>query len=147
MEQYVINGHEVEYDTFDLANMELYDSEVRRIDGSVRSLNPQSIGDRYLAVLREQAESLLDFFDTVLGEGQARAIFGDRMNVRDIFTAYRKFTEDVAKEMGKGLAVAAPVPAAPQNREQRRAEERAKRRAEAQAKAAKKAGAHASEPV
>ena len=33
-----MNGHEIEYDTFDLANMELYDSEVRRIEEEVKAL-------------------------------------------------------------------------------------------------------------
>lgn len=36
METYIINGQKVEYDTFELSNMELFDSEVRRIEAAVR---------------------------------------------------------------------------------------------------------------
>ena len=141
MEKYIVNGHEIEYDTFDLANMELYDSEVRRIEEEVRSLDPQSVaGDDYLRVLRGQAESILDFFDTLLGEGTAKAVFGGKVNVRDIFAAYRSFTQDVPKMLRDGFSGAAPSAALPVNREQRRAAEREKRREEARRKAEEKAG-------
>ena len=116
MEKYIVNGHEIEYDTFDLANMELYDSEVRRIEEEVKSLDPQSVaGDDYLRVLRGQAESILDFFDTLLGEGTAKAVFGGKVNVRDIFAAYRSFTQDVPKMLRDGFSGAAPSAALPVN--------------------------------
>ena len=141
MEKYIVNGHEIEYDTFDLANMELYDSEVRRIEEEVKSLDPQSVaGDDYLRVLRGQAESILDFFDTLLGEGTAKAVFGGKVNVRDIFAAYRSFTQDVPKMLRDGFSGAAPSAALPGIREQRRAAEREKRREEARRKAEEKAG-------
>ena len=141
MEKYIVNGHEIEYDTFDLANMELYDSEVRRIEEEVKSLDPQSVaGDDYLRVLRGQAESILDFFDTLLGEGTAKAVFGGKVNVRDIFAAYRSFTQDVPKMLRDGFSGATPSAALPVNREQRRAAEREKRREEARRKAEEKAG-------
>ena len=141
MEKYIVNGHEIEYDTFDLANMELYDSEVRRIEEEVKSLDPQSVaGDDYLRVLRGQAESILDFFDTLLGEGTAKAVFGGKVNVRDIFAAYRSFTQDVPKMLRDGFSGAAPSAALPVNREQIRAAEREKRREEARRKAEEKAG-------
>lgn len=138
MEKYSINGHEVEYDTFDLANMELFDSEVMRVEREVKALRAENANvENYIAMLREQAESVLDFFDTVLGEGTAREVFGGRVNIRDITAAYRGFTEDVVR-MRKSL-FAGSVASAPANREQRRAAERQKRREEAQRKAAEKA--------
>lgn len=138
METYVINGQEVEYDTFDLANMELFDCEVRRIEAAARGIDPKQVsGSNYLAVLREQAENILDFFDTVIGEGTSRRVFGGKVNLRDITEAYRKFTQDVLGTVRGGFA--APQPAPPANREQRRAAAREQRREQARQRAAEKA--------
>lgn len=100
MERYVINGKEVEYDTFDLENMEIYDREVRKVEEAVKSVDTKNMGDNYIAVLRDLAETILDFFDAVLGDGMAREIFGERTNIRDIKNGYRDFTQAVLKEMG-----------------------------------------------
>lgn len=149
METYIINGQEVEYDTFELSNMELFDSEVRRIEEAVRGLDPQQAanGD-YLAVLREQADNIMDFFDTVIGEGTSRKVFGGKVNIRDLSQAYRAFTQDVLQKQRTAFAVP-PEPNAPGNREQRRAAERAQRRAAARHVASDKARAQtdATEPV
>lgn len=110
MERYVINGKEVEYDTFDLENMEIYDREVRKVEEAVKIVDTKNMGDNYIAVLRNLADTILDFFDAVLGDGMAREIFGERTNIRDIKNGYRDFTQGVVKEMG-GLSP---------NREQRR---------------------------
>lgn len=110
MEKYTVNGHEIEYDTFDLENMEIYDREVRKVEEAVKSVDTKNMGDNYIAVLRDLAETILDFFDAVLGDGMAREIFGERTNIRDIKNGYRDFTQGVVKEMG-GLSP---------NREQRR---------------------------
>lgn len=138
METYIINGQEIEYDTFELSNMELFDSEVRRIEAAARSIDPKQVsGGNYLAVLREQAENILDFFDTVIGEGTSRRVFGGKVNLRDITEAYRKFTQDVLGTVRGGFA--APQPASPVNREQRRAAAREQRREQAWQRAAEKA--------
>lgn len=100
MERYVINGKEVDYDTFDIENMEIYDREVRKVDEAVKSVDTKNMGDDYIAVLRDLAETILDFFDAVLGDGMAREIFGERTNIRDIKNGYRDFTQAVLKEMG-----------------------------------------------
>lgn len=109
MEKYVINGVEVEYDTFDLDAMELFDGEVIRIKNNAEAARDRGWdSENYIQVLREQGENILDFFDTVLGDGAARKIFGGRMNIRDIMEGYRKFTGDVAKMRGN-LKRLAPV--------------------------------------
>lgn len=145
MEEYIINGVKIDYDTFDLANMELFDSEVKRVKEDVEAAQREDWKkENYIQILREQCYSIMDFFDTVLGEGSAKKIFGNRVNVLEIISAYKKFTEDVTNtrsELG-GLGVnaknAVQIPH-PTNREQRRAAERQMRRQEAAARAAAKA--------
>lgn len=113
MEKYIVNGHEIEYDTFDLDCMEAYEREARKIDDLLASIDTKKMSNNYVAVLREVAESVLDFFDAVLGEGMAREIFGERTNFRDIKNGYRDFTQSVIKVMEEDMNTA--------NRAQRRA--------------------------
>lgn len=140
MEKYIINGHEVEYDTFDLENMELFDGEVRRISEAADNMDRSESG--YLASVRLVCEDILDAFDTLLGEGKAEEIFGKRINAKAIPEAWRRFILDVRDEMkhiGDGTSAGPAM-----NRDQRRAAERERRRAEAKAKAAQRSG---KEPV
>lgn len=135
MEKYEINGVEVEYDTFDLVNMELFDSEFRRVTGTAQAQQQNGVGpEGYLAAMRELAEAITDAFDVLLGEGASARLFGGRTNIRDIAFAWNRFTADVADRMARlaeGVEPPAAPPAAPVpdlNREQRRAAEREQRR-------------------
>lgn len=125
MEKYIINGVEVEYDTFDLDNMERFDSERAALQEKVNAAEFNGVDS-----LREQAENILDFFDAVLYDGAAHDIFGDRVNIRDIIDGYRKFGNDVMKavtDWGAQFKNAVAVQSVAPNREQRRAAERAQR--------------------
>ena len=141
MDTYIINGVEVQYDTFDLTNLELYGAEAERLHAKAEEANAVSkSGAPYadqVAALRELCEDLLDSFDCLLGEGMAERIFGGRMNVMDITQAYKQFIDDV------NARVRAMQPASAGNREQRRAAERARRREEAAQRAAKRAAGDA----
>lgn len=141
MDKYIINGVEVEYDTFDLTNLELYGSEAERLHAKAEEANAVSkSGAPYteqIAALRELCEDLLDSFDCLLGEGMAEKIFGGRMNVMDITMAYKQFIDDITAR------VRAMQPVSAGNREQRRAAERARRREEAAQRAAKRAAGDA----
>ena len=141
METYRINGIDVEYDTFDLANMELFDSEYRRVTDFARRAKDEAETESYLTVLRALCEEICDFFDTVLGEGTAQKLFGGRMNVREITDSYRSFTRDVVAQMSTQAAAGIAAPSAPGNREQRRAALREQRRQEAAVRAREKAQA------
>lgn len=134
MDTYIVNGVSVEYDTFDLINMELFGTEVERLTKFANS----SKGKAYdtfadsVSDLRELCEGVKDFFDCVLGEGMAEKIFGNRVNALDMTQAYHAFVAEVSAKMQNGFS----APAAPAlNREQRRAAEREQRRAEAKARA------------
>lgn len=136
MEQYVINGHTVSYDTFDLDEMELFDSEAVRVDEEVKEIAADADGQGgYIKAIRAQCESVLDFFDTVLGENASREIFGGKTNVKTIMEAYKGFVMEVVSAR-KDLGLSAGGAPAPANREQRRAAERQKRREEAHARVA-----------
>lgn len=135
MEKYIINGVEVEYDTFDLTNMELFDSESKKIAEFIKNeLSASSGFDK----LREYAEMVRDFFDTVVGEGTSDKVFGDRDNIRDLRNGLMAFINKVVSatnEFKNGYGGTGN-----QNRDQRRAAERQKRREEAAKRAAAKAG-------
>lgn len=123
METYIINGKEFQYDTFDLDAMGLFDSEVQRVAEAARGIGTLDAAS-YLPALREQCENVLDFFDAVLGDGAARELFGDRINVKVITEAYRQFTSDVTAARA-GLTAGMAPSSAPINRAQRRAMQRA----------------------
>lgn len=131
METYIVNGVAVEYDTFDLVNMELFGTEVERLKDFADSIK----GKRYetfadsVSDLREMCEGIKDFFDCVVGEGTSEKVFGDRVNALDMTQAYNTFVDEVSAKMLDGFS--APT----MNREQRRAAEREQRRAEAAARA------------
>ena len=134
MDTYIVNGVSVEYDTFDLVNMELFGTEAERLTkfadsfkGKVYDTFADSVSD-----LRELCEGVKDFFDCVLGEGMAEKIFGNRVNALDMTQAYHAFVSEVSARMQNGFSAPA-VPA--MNREQRRAADREQRRAEAKARA------------
>lgn len=152
METYIINGVEVEYDTFDVTNMEIYGAEVQRLAELGKKLErSEEKADYFSAVqtLKIFSEEVLDAFDCILGEGSSRNIFGDKVNVKAIMNAYGEFTDAVNKATRTMFGAENPKPVGYQpesmNREQRRAAEREKRRAEAAERA--KAKAHAEKPV
>ncbi len=118
MEKYTINGVEVEYDTFDLDNMERMEKAVQQLQDDVNNLHSQkSDGESAMKLLREQANLFLDFFDDVIGDGTAEKIFGNRVNILSIANGYKEFTDAVAAQHTKlAETVGKPV-----NREKRRA--------------------------
>ena len=134
METYIVNGVAIEYDTFDLVNMELFGTEVERLKDfadSIKGKTYETFADS-VADLREMCEGIKDFFDCVVGEGTSEKVFGTRVNALDMTQAYHNFVAEVSAKMQNGFS--APVAPA-MNREQRRAAEREQRRAEAKAKA------------
>lgn len=119
MEKYTINGVEVEYDTFDLDNMERLDKAVKQVQEDVNDLQARRVdGEDAMKLLREQANVFLDFFDDVLGDGSARKIFGDRVNILKIANGYSEFTGAIASQQSN---LAKTVGQPNSNREHRRA--------------------------
>lgn len=134
MDTYIVNGVSVEYDTFDLVNMELFGTEVERLRDfadSIKGKYYETFADS-VSDLQEMCEGIKDFFDCVVGEGTSEKVFGNRVNALDMTQAYHGFVAEVSARMQDGFS--APVAPA-MNREQRRAADREQRRAEAKAKA------------
>lgn len=126
MDKYIVNGVEVAYDTFDLDNIERWDQEVQRVGEEV---NTKVSGEDNLTTLRRVCNAMQDFFDAVCGEGTALKIFGDRVNVKDIYTAYDDFVTQVKTKSGEFTSqmIARSANQQPLNRVQRRAIEHSKR--------------------
>lgn len=140
METYVINGVEVEYDTFDIVNIEVYYNEVERIKQVSEELSVMPDTKTIIQNLREFCEEILDTFDCILGEGSARKIFGTKMNIVDIKNGYEEFTSAVNSAMANCFGpVSGNQNTANMNREQRRKAEREARRNAAAVAAKKKA--------
>lgn len=135
MEKYIINGVEVEYDTFDLVNMEVYRDEMTRLAGLSKLAEGVTL-DNYIERIREMCEGVLDAFDTVLGEGTSEKLFGGRMNAQEIPNAWKEFTKAVEAYMNENSAPSTPT----MNREQRRAAERKQRREEARKRVEERKG-------
>lgn len=132
METYIINGVEVEYDTFDLVNMEIYRDEVRRV-AELSELSKDVTVDNYVEIVREMCEAVMDAFDTIIGEGTSLLLFGGRVNAKTVPQAWSDFTRAVSANLSAANANSAGVPV---NREQRRKAERERRREEARKRVA-----------
>lgn len=121
MERFTVNGKEVEFDPFDLDSMEAYMDGVALVEEQ-RKTGPADEGP--VDALRRVCNAIMDFFDDLLGEGKARELFGQRVNVKDIFEGYRAFTTQVngcISAYSKGLSGGAQTAAVvPMNRAQRR---------------------------
>lgn len=121
MERFTVNGKEVEFNPFDLDAMEAYMDGAALVEEQ-RKTGPADEGP--VDALRRVCNAIMDFFDDLLGEGKARELFGQRVNVKDIFEGYRAFTTQVngcisaySKDLSGGAQTAAVVP---MNRAQRR---------------------------
>lgn len=117
MDLYRINGVEIEYDTFDIDNMERLEEAVMSIQKGMEALQIRKAdGESPVKIVREQANIFLDFFDDVLGDGSARKIFGSKVNVLDIANGYKEFIGAVADQQSR----IADAVGRPGDREQRR---------------------------
>lgn len=123
MERFTVNGTAVDFDPFDLDAMDAYLGGLERVD---RARSGRQENEGPVEFIRRICNTILDFFDDLLGEGRAEELFGQRVNAKAIFDGYRDFTaqvnaciQDYSKDLSGG-----PVPPAPGNRAQRRREER-----------------------
>ena len=111
-EEFTINGHTVEFDPFDLDNLEQYLAE-RRVKRE---------GESAIDTLRRLCDLIMDFFDALIGDGTSRDIFGERTNVKALMNGYRDFCAAVNAKLAEYTKeVSAPPPMQATNRAQRRA--------------------------
>ncbi len=137
MDKYIINDHEIEFDTWDQINLELFESERKRAMDRMEELKEELTEENAVASLRTICETVRDFLDTVVGEGTSRKVFGERMNAVREAAAMMKFTSDVSENLSHpqiNIPDAMQTRNRQQRREQERAIEREKRRMEAAAR-------------
>lgn len=123
MDKYIINGTEIEFDTFDVSCMERYENGFLAVDAQLRRDEPDETG---VGKLRRGCNAVMDFFDDVVGDGTATKIFGNRTNVKECIGAYNSFIGAVSVKMRdfKADMEVSSANLMPANRQQRRAAER-----------------------
>ena len=136
METYNINGVEIQYDTFDLVNLELYTNgvtEIADVGKRVKEMIQEDPAKNGVKAIGMMCNAFMDFFDVLCGEGTSKKCFGDSVNARDIINAYAKFCEEVSATINSMKVDLTPStsPVIVDDFE-RRAEKRAKLRAEAE---------------
>lgn len=136
METYNINGVEIQYDTFDLVNLELYTNgvtEIAEVGKRVEEMIQEDPAKNGIKAIRIMCNAFMDFFDVLCGEGTSKKCFGDNVNTRDIIDAYAKFCEEVSATVSS-MKVDSNPPSSPSimDDSRLRAEKRAKLRAEAE---------------
>lgn len=136
METYNINGVEIQYDTFDLVNLELYTNgvtEIADVGKRVKEMIQEDPAKNGVKAIGMMCNAFMDFFDVLCGEGTSKKCFGNNVNARDIINAYAKFCEEVSATINSMKVDLTPStsPVIVDDFE-RRAEKRAKLRAEAE---------------
>lgn len=130
MEKYMVNGVEIQYDAFDIDNIEKWDEEVRRVADEAKK--PRGDDETAGSQLRRVCYSMLDLFDAMCGDGTAQEVFGEAVNVKAIYEGYASFVKQVSEKM---MEFSKEAPAmfqregavTPVNRAQRRREQDSRR--------------------
>ena len=91
-----LNGHEVEFDVFDLDKMEIYYEGTDRVQELFKQ--PRE-GMTAIQQLREVSTHVLQFFEDCLGEDTVSEIFGEKLNVKTLYEAFGAFCSTVNAEL------------------------------------------------
>lgn len=113
METYLVNGVELTYDTFDLEQIERWEQESKRVNAEFDRIRQQESG---AAAIRSICYAMMDSFDILCGEGTAHRVFGDRVNVKEIYEGYQSFFQAVSR----AIQEFSKQPTESMNRESRR---------------------------
>lgn len=92
-----LNGHDVEFDAFDLEYMAAYQDGCAMVTEVYNQ--PQSEGVSAIDRLRAMCDATLEFFEGCLGEEKTREIFGERLNVKTLIEGFTAFTTAVNAEL------------------------------------------------
>lgn len=92
-----LNGHEIDFDVFDLENMAAYQDGCATVSEIYNQ--PPEEGKTAIDRLRTMCDATLEFFEGCLGAEQTRAVFGERLNVKTLAEAFSVFTTSVNAEM------------------------------------------------
>ncbi|MDO4174555.1 MAG: hypothetical protein Q4D42_07305 [Eubacteriales bacterium] len=91
---YRIGTTNVELNFAHLDSMSNYLTAVDRLE----TINEKKSKENDLSYLVRSGNEILHFFDTVCGEGAAKAAFGDHVDIRELFREYFAFIDAVKAE-------------------------------------------------
>lgn len=92
-----LNGHDVDFDVFDLECMAAYQNGCDTVSEIYNQ--PQGEGVSVIDRLRAMCDATLEFFEVCLGEEKTSEIFGGRMNVKTLIESFTEFTTAVNAEL------------------------------------------------
>ena len=83
----IINGVAIpDPDIGELSFLEKYEAANDTIVQKMNAINTEEV--RRSEAVRIQCEAVFDFFDTVFGEGTAKTVFGEQVNLKTCIDAY-----------------------------------------------------------
>ena len=92
----IINGVQLEdIDIADVFVMENYESAHDMVSDKIKNFSTD--GKRTSHIIRFQCETIFEFFEKVFGEGTAKKVFGESVNLTTCFTAYEEVIEAVRR--------------------------------------------------
>lgn len=124
---FTVNGKELEYDIFNLAKAEAYESALNLVVDKMNDLKNGGDGMTFAQSIRMQCEAVAECFDTLFGKGTAAYVFDGEVNLILALKSFTELVEGVNNEKTKIEKLAKAVTTKYSgNRAQRRAKKTAK---------------------
>lgn len=92
-----ILNKEFEVDFYDAEIMEKIESGIEKVNKAVKE-NMQKKQEKTSLVIRKVCSIIFDFFDSVLGEGSSKEIFGNKTSLTVCIKAYEDFIDAKIKQ-------------------------------------------------
>ena len=92
-----INDVELRADFYDANTMDKFQAAMKAVvDGAARIEADEAMGagDQ----IREQCALIFECFDTIYGQGTSQAIFGDRTNLKECFSAFIQLQQESERQ-------------------------------------------------
>lgn len=92
----IINGVELQdIDVADVLVLEKYEAAHDMVSEKINSYSTE--GKRTSQIIRFQCETIFEFFEMVFGDGTAKKVFGESVNLTTCFNAYEEVIEAVRR--------------------------------------------------
>ena len=122
----IVNGVNLpDPDVGDAAFIETFENAQKKCVSKMTSVSKENI--KWSAKIHRQCEAIFDFFEEVFGDGTAKIVFGDSVNLKICVDAYAEASNGI-KALDKNLASYFRGKTEGFNREQRRHGNKKKRK-------------------
>lgn len=122
----IVNGVNLpDPDVADAAFVEAFENAQEKCVSKMDAVAKENI--KWSAKIRRQCEAIFDFFEEVFGDGTAKKVFGDSVNLKTCVDAYAEASNGI-KALDRDIASYFRGKAEGFNREQRRHGKKKKRR-------------------